>query len=72
MGVERTAGPDPRESDPTLYDATLTLTIKITKTVITSNKTADRDIEGQSENLIEALEAEGWTTRVTSSNIEAR
>ena len=72
MALERTAGPDPRESDPTLYDATLTLTIKITKTVITSNKTADRDIEGQSENLIEALEAEGWTTHVTSSNIEAR
>ena len=70
--IDNITGPDPRESDPTRFDATLTMTITIKYDITTSNVTADNDHVHYLDLLLKPLENLGATVDVQTSHIEAK
>lgn len=70
--IDNITGPDPRESDPTRYDATLTITVRITVPMVTSNATADEDEEAMLDRILNPIEQQGATVDIIRTNIEAQ
>lgn len=70
--IDNITGPDPRESDPARYDATLTLTVRITVPMVTSNATAEEDEEALLDRILNPIEQQGAQTHIIRTNIEAK
>lgn len=68
--IDNLTGPDPRESDQTRYDATLTMTIRITVPMVTSNATAEEDEEAMLDRILNPIEQQGAQTHIIRTNIE--
>lgn len=70
--IDNITGPDPRESDQTRYDATLTITVRITMPMVTSNATAEEDEEAMLDRILNPIEQQGATVDIIRTNIEAK
>lgn len=70
--IDNITGPDPRESSTTRYDATLTLTVRITVPMVTSNATAEEDEEALLDRILNPIEQQGATVDIIRTNIEAK
>ena len=65
-------GPDPREDDPTLYSMEITFTVEFKRTVTTSNRDAQADIEAQTEDVrLRLLTIDPWA-EITHTDTERR
>ena len=62
--MDNVTGPNPVESDDQLQEATIRLTVKLRRTLITSRAKADEDAEAIRDDVSNALEAIGLTVDI--------
>lgn len=67
--MDNVTGPNPVESDDQLQEATIRLTVKLRRTIITSRAKADEDAEAIRDDVWNALELLGLDVDIEEDSI---
>ena len=68
--IDNITGPDPREDDPTLREGTLHIMLTASTFILTSNRDSAAYAYRRIEELINALENEGFNVNVTQHSLD--